>query len=832
MDDDHPGGGLFPKLSKANAHSNKIIEEIPSNEETSTENSISESNGTDSIDSSILAEIVEEECNTNADNFNERMGSNKFFLSQLYNEKTGLHKNDKGYTDFAHYNKHIEQEYKLRLKVDRIVHGSNIKNDLNILNAKGLHESFVGGDELKVPNSTYSSIKDAIGKIKKPHSLKKAPSSRREHNLTLVEMNSNSGDTQIIDMEKHGEWPIDHDHKSESRANKLESWISISKDSNDNSKRHNPSFLMKRYNTIMNSGYSVQRKLEARHIQMIASGSSLGVGLFLTSGKALTIAGPFGALIGFIICASIVMASTLSFSELCALIPLTSGFSGLASRFVEDAFGFALGWLYWFSFIIALPSQMVAGTMLLNYYQSIQVNSGKIAGFVTLFLLFAIFVNLCDVRIFGNFVYYVTVLKIAFTIIMIFVMIVLNSGGSSLGYDRVGFRFWDSSKSAPDLFYGLFRPTFDLKDEGNGAINGIPGAKGRLLAIFLSMLIAAFTFSGIEMTFVASCEVKNPKKSLPSAMKKTLYIMLMIYIFSIFVVGLNVYAGDPRLPRFYAYSEDTSSYNAVHNIGMNWQVTKKCQSSVLSSGTLVSDGNRSAWVIALRSFGRCTFASVLNSILIFFAATSGCSSLYGASHTLYSMAIQEKAPRIFAKCSSYGVPWIAVLFSALFGVISYISVDRSSLNNFQILANIASATICIIWAGMNVAFLRFFYALKIRPDIISRDDPMFPYRSPLQPYLSYYGLTGSLVMIFFAGFTSFFHGFWSIQIFFSCYGGLLFFIVSYLGYKIFGNSKLQRLDQIDMDIGRIEMDRTIWNEPVKYHGNWKERLYNLITWIY
>ncbi|QEU61019.1 Ssy1 [Kluyveromyces lactis] len=832
MDDDHPGGGLFPKHYNVDTYGNGTSEEVVSNADTTTEMSDIESNGTDSIDSSILAEIMVEQCNTNEEAFKESLSSNKFYISQLYNNKTGRYKDDNGKSDFIRYNQRIEQEYKLRGKLERLLNSSTVRNKLNILNTEGLYENYVGGDEVALNNSKYSSFKDVFNKIKMPRSIKKASYMNRQRDLSLEMLTTHSGDTHIIDMENHGEWPIDHDHLRKSRTHKLESWISVSKCSNNNSGSRKQSKFIKKYNALKGSHHSVQRKLEARHIQMIASGSSLGVGLFLTSGKAFTIAGPFGALLGYVLCGSIVMASTLSFTELCALIPLTSGFSGLASRFVEDAFGFALGWLYWFSFIIAVPSQVVASTMLLNYYQSLNLSSGKIAGFVTLFLVFAIFINLCDVRIFGNFVYFVTIIKIIFTIVMIFVMIVLNSGGAALGYDRVGFRFWDAGKSAPGLFYGLFRPTFNLKDEGSEIISGISGAKGRLLAIFLSMLIAAFTYSGIEMTFVASCEVKNPKKALPSAMKKTLYIMLLIYTISIFVVGLNIYSGDPRLPRFYTYSQDSSNYNIIHNVGMNWQVSTQCQSTLLSSGSLLSDGNRSAWVIALRSFGRCTFASVLNGILIFYGATSGCSSLYGASHTLYSMAIQGKAPRICKTCTSYGVPWIAVLVSGIFGVISYMAVDQSSLNNFQILANISSATICIIWAGMNVSFLRFFYALKIRPDIMSRDDPMFPYRSPFQPYLSYYGLFGSLVMIFFAGFTSFFHGFWNIKIFFSCYGGLVFFIALYIGYKLFGTSKLQRLDQIDMDIGRIELDRTIWNEQTEYQGNWKERLSSLVTWIY
>lgn len=830
MSNDRPGGGLFPESYNVDVYGNSTSEDNDLNTDDITEQSHKKSNETDSVDSSILAEILEEQYKADSVRFRESLNSNKFFISQLYDIKTGRHSDEGEKNDFMKYNRRLELEYKLREKAERLLVDSSAKNELSIMNSSILNANYIGGEELQVPNTKYHLISGLVSKITRPTKAKEL-----EHHggIPLQIINTSSGDTQIIDTENNGDWTIDHDYAPKTKTQKLESWISISRYSNNAARKtHRGPKLLKKVNALKNSNHSVQRKLEARHIQMIASGSSLGVGLFLTSGKAFTIAGPFGALLGYILCGSIVMATTISFTELCALIPLTSGFSGLASRFVEDAFGFALGWLYWFSFIIALPSQIVASSTLLHYYQGLNISSGKMAGFVTLFLSFAVLLNLCDVRAFGNFVYFATTLKICFTILMIFVMIVLNSGGSSLGYDRVGFRFWDSSKSEPFLNYGLFRPTFDLKDVGEGSVNGIGGARGRLLAVFLSMLIAAFTYSGLEMTFVASCEVRNPKRTLPSAMKRTNYTMLLLYILAIFIISLNVYSGDPRLPRFYSYSDNNTQYNINHNIGTTWQLKKECASNSKPTSSTIDDGNRSAWVIALRSFGRCTFGSVLNGILIFFGTTSGCSSLYGASHTLYSMAIQEKAPSIFKTCTSYGVPWIAVLFSGLFGVISYMAVDQSSLNNFQILANIASATICIIWAGMNVSFLRFFYALKIRPDIISRDDPMFPYKSPFQPYLSYYGLFGSIVMVVFSGFTSFFHGFWNVKIFFSCYGGLIFFIVSYVGYKIFGTSKLQRLDQVDMDVGRIEMDRSIWNAKTDYKGNWKERFSKLVTWFY
>lgn len=74
------------------------------------------------------------------------------------------------------------------------------------------------------------------------------------------------------------------------------------------------------------------------------------------------------------------------------------------------------------------------------------------------------------------------------------------------------------------------------------------------------------------------------------------------------------------------------------------------------------------------------------------------------------------------------------------------------------------------------------------------------------------------------GFTNFITGFWNVRSFFSAYGGLMIFISCYIGYKIVGTSKIQRLDRLDMDTGRREMDKMIWSEHRQYNKPFWKRV--------
>lgn len=93
---------------------------------------------------------------------------------------------------------------------------------------------------------------------------------------------------------------------------------------------------------------SLHRGLQARHITMIAIGGAIGTGLIIGTGKALVQAGPGSVFISYLTIGLVVFLVMAALGEMAAWLPISSGFTGFASRFCDPSLGFALGWLYVF----------------------------------------------------------------------------------------------------------------------------------------------------------------------------------------------------------------------------------------------------------------------------------------------------------------------------------------------------------------------------------------------------------------------------------------------------------------------------------------------------
>lgn len=100
--------------------------------------------------------------------------------------------------------------------------------------------------------------------------------------------------------------------------------------------------------TPKDGDHSLHRGLSSRQISMIAIGGAIGTGLIIGTGSALARAGPASILIAYTLVGMLVFLVMAGLGEMAAWIPTAGGFSPFATRFVDPALGFALGYTYWF----------------------------------------------------------------------------------------------------------------------------------------------------------------------------------------------------------------------------------------------------------------------------------------------------------------------------------------------------------------------------------------------------------------------------------------------------------------------------------------------------
>jgi amino acid transporter len=100
----------------------------------------------------------------------------------------------------------------------------------------------------------------------------------------------------------------------------------------------------------------LRQGLYQRHIQMIALAGTIGTGLFLSSGRAISQSGPLGAFIGYLVMGLTSYSVVLAVAEMGALVPLNGGIVRYAEYFVDPALSFANGWNLIYSYFVSTPA--------------------------------------------------------------------------------------------------------------------------------------------------------------------------------------------------------------------------------------------------------------------------------------------------------------------------------------------------------------------------------------------------------------------------------------------------------------------------------------------
>ncbi|MGO3375664.1 amino acid permease [Brochothrix thermosphacta] len=266
------------------------------------------------------------------------------------------------------------------------------------------------------------------------------------------------------------------------------------------------------HHTVKTEG--VKRQLKTRHLSMIAIGGSIGTGLFVASGSAISTAGPGGALVAYVGIGLMVFFLMTSLGEMATYLPVSGSFSTYATRFVDPAFGFAMGWNYWFNWAITLAVDVSTAALIMRFWVP-QIPDWIFSVF---FLLIIFALNALTVKAFGEAEYWFSIIKVI-TVIAFIIIGILTIFGILGGH-----------------YYGL--SNFTYKEAP--FVGGVPA----ILAMFV---IAGFSFQGTELIGITAGESKTPEKSIPKAIKTIFWRILLFYILAIAIIAAIIPYTSPDL---------------------------------------------------------------------------------------------------------------------------------------------------------------------------------------------------------------------------------------------------------------------------------------------
>ncbi|KAF5589461.1 amino acid permease [Fusarium pseudocircinatum] len=488
---------------------------------------------------------------------------------------------------------------------------------------------------------------------------------------------------------------------------------------------------------------NLSRVLSARQVQMIAIGGTIGTGLFLGSGKALANSGPASMLIAYLVVGAIVFVTMLSLGEMTALIPVAGCFCTFTS-FVDDALGFAMTWNYWFNNAVTVASDMVALQLLLAYW------TNNFPGWALSLIVWVVLIglNIITTKAYGETEYWLSLLKVItitvsepwlvsnstrdnrYNQIFMILGIVVNCGANT-DHTYIGGKNWHVG-DAPFV-----------------------GGIGGFASVFVT---ASFSYGGTESIGITAGETKNPAKNLPQVVKNVFWRILIFYILSVLLIGLNVPYNYP---------------------GLN---TKNV--------------NTSPFTIVFQQVGAKAAGSFMNAVILTSVISAGNHALFAGTRLVYTMSCSGHAPKCFGRLNKRKVPWVAVLITSSISALCFGASKIGAGELWSWLQNIVGVSNQLAWIAINLTSIRFRSALKAqgKTEYLSYRNPTYPWG----PWTCVF-LCSSIILV--QGWTAFSPSFKVVD-FFSLYIELPIMAVMYVAWKLFKKTKIPALKDIDVETDR------------------------------
>ena len=347
----------------------------------------------------------------------------------------------------------------------------------------------------------------------------------------------------------------------------------------------------------------------------------------------------------------------------------------------------------------------------------------------TIFLGALFLLNSLSVKVFGETEYWFALIKVLTVIVMIITGLL--------------------------MIIGIFKDQTPV-GWANWAIGDAPFVGG-FPALIGVALIVGFSFQGTELIGIAAGESRDPGKTIPRAVRQIFWRILLFYVLSIFVIGLIIPYTDPNLLK-----------NDVTDISV------------------------SPFTLLFQKAGLLSAATLMNAVILTSILSAGNSGMYASTRMLYTLALNGQAPRCFAKLTSQGVPFNALLATTAIAALCFLTSMFENKGVYLWLLNTSGMCGFIAWLGIAVSHYRFRKGYVLQGGDLSK----LPYRSPFFPYGPLFAFVLCMLIMLGQNYEAFIGGAIQWESVIATYISIPIFLAVWLGYRIVHKTHFVRYEDM------------------------------------
>jgi amino acid transporter len=354
--------------------------------------------------------------------------------------------------------------------------------------------------------------------------------------------------------------------------------------------------------------------------------------------------------------------------------------------------------------------------------------------------------NVLAVKAYGEAEFWLSGGKVLLILILYCFTFITMVGGNPKK-DAYGFRYWRD----PGVF----------NSHGAGDLGRFEGFLGSLWA-------ASFCIVGPEYISMVAGEARRPRVYIKNAFKTVYFRFGAFFILGALCVGIVCAYNDPELV------------------------------AVVTAGE--SSAAASPYVIAMKNLSIKGLPDLVNALLITSIFSAGNTYTYCATRSLYSLAIEGRAPKFLRKCTKNGVPIYCFCVVMIFPFLSFLQLSDNASKVLTWLTNIITAGGVINYIVMCSTYLAFYKACKVQ----GLDRKTLPYCGYFQPYGTWIALIFEIVVVFVYGYSTFKPGNFTLESFFTYYTMVIVAPITFGFWKLYKKTVWKKPATLDL----------VWDAPL------------------